>query len=120
MLLEFLSHAIAFDLAWIASLILGNLHWVFAIGAFVIIAEKGKKPIWHFLLIMGFLYAFLDVMELGGWILAPLIVLVPIQFFIILYFPEGSWPQRNFVKIVTVLFFALSFIHTFYFRLPWG
>lgn len=120
MLLEFLSHAAALDLAWIASLILGNLHWVFAIMAFTIIAEGSKRSVWHFLVLMGFLYAFLDVMELGGWILAPLILMVPIQLFVGLYFPKGSWPERNFVKIVTVLFFALSFIHTFYFTLPGG
>lgn len=115
MLLEFLSHAMSFDLAWIASLIMGNLHWVFALGAFVVIAEKGKKPVWHFLVLIGFLYAFVDVMELGGWILVPMMLLVPLQLFIGLYFDEGTWMQRNFVKIVTVLIFALSFIHTFYF-----
>lgn len=115
MLLEFLSHAMSFDLVWIASLIMGNLHWLFALGAFVVIAEKGKKPVWHFLVLIGFLYAFLDVMELGGWILVPMMLLAPLQISIGLYFEEGTWAQRNFVKIVTVLIFALSFIHTFYF-----
>ncbi len=116
--MEFISHALAFDLVWIASLIFGNLHWVFALVAFVIIAEKGKRPVWHFLVLIFFLYAFLDVMELGGWIIVPMFFLMALEFFIGLYFPEGSWVQRNFVKIVTVLIFALSFVHTFYFPIP--
>lgn len=118
MLLEFLSHAMSFDLPWIASLIMGNLHWLFALGAFVVIAEKGKKPVWHFLVLIGFLYAFLDVMELGGWIMVPMIILAPLQIGIGLYFEEGTWMQRNFVKVVTVLIFVLSFINTFYFTFP--
>jgi len=120
MLLEFLSHALAFDLVWIVELVFGNLHWLFAIAFFVIIAEKGKRPVWHFLVMMGFLYAFLDIMEMGGWVLLPMIILVPLELFIGLYFREGTWPQRNFVKIVTVLIFALSFIHTFIFTFPGG
>lgn len=119
MLLEFLSHAMAFDLGWIVSLVLGNLHWVFALFAFTIIAEKGKKPVWHFLVLMGFLYAFLDVMELGNWIMIPMLSLFTIELFIGLFFEDGTWMQRNFVKVVTVLIFALSFVHTFYFTFPW-
>jgi hypothetical protein len=120
MLLEFLARLMSFDFVWIVDLVFGNLHWVFAIAFFVIIAEKGKKPVWHFLVMMGFLYAFLDVMEMGGWVLLPMIILVPLELVIGLYFREGSWPQRNFVKLVTVLIFALSFVHTFLFTLPGG
>jgi len=116
--MEFISHAMAFDLAWIAGLILGNLHWLFAIAAFVIIAEKGKRPVWHFLVMILFLYAFLDILDLGGWILVPMFFLMALELLIGLYFPVGSWAQRNFVKIVTVLIFTLSFIHTFYFPIP--
>jgi len=118
MLLEFLSHLLSFDFVWIASLIMNNLHWLFALMAFVVIAEKGKRPVWHFLVLIGFLYAFVDVMAIGGWILAPILIMTAFQFFLGLYFPEGSWPQRNFIKIVTVAFFVVSFIHTFFFRLP--
>ena len=118
MLLEFLLHLLSFDLSWIAMLVLNNLHWVFALVAFTILAEGGKRTTWHFLVLIGFLYAFVDVMELGGWILLPMIILIPLELFIGLYFKEGTWPQRNFVKFVTVLIFVLSFIHTFFFRFP--
>lgn len=120
MLLEFLTHAMAFDLAWIVQLVMGNLHWLFALMAFVFIAEKGHRPVWHFLVLIGFLYAFLDVMEMGGWILMPMIILAPFQIGFGLFFKEGTWPQRNFVKILTVLILVLSFVHTFIFTLPGG
>ena len=120
MLLEFLSHLMSFDLVWIVELVLRNLHWVFAIAAFAVIAEKGKKPVWHFLVLVFFLYAFVDIMEIGGWILVPMLLLMILQLGIGLYFEESSWPQRNYVKIVVVLIFALSFVHTFYFALPGG
>ncbi|MCX6798647.1 MAG: hypothetical protein NTW59_00950 [Candidatus Diapherotrites archaeon] len=115
MLVEFLSHLLSFDLNWIAGLIMNNLHWLFAFAAFVIIAEKGHKPVWHFLAIVGLLYAFSDILNLAGWILVPFIIALPVQLFVGLFFPEGGWVQKRFAIIVTFLLMALSFINTFYF-----
>ncbi len=117
MLLEFISHALAFDLNWIAALILNNLHWVFALFAFVFIAEKGHRPVWHFLVFTGLLYAFGDILGLTGWILIPFILAGPFQLGIGLYFPEGSWPRRNFTIIVAIFLMVTIFINTFYLRL---
>ena len=118
MLLETLSHIMAFDFVWVAALILNNLHWVFALFAFAFIEEKGHRPVWHFLLTVGLLYAFSDIMGLAGWILIPAIVYVTFQLAFLIYFPEGSWPRKNFTKIIVVFLFVTAFINTLYFRFP--
>ncbi|MBN2067797.1 MAG: hypothetical protein JW744_04985 [Candidatus Diapherotrites archaeon] len=120
MLLEFTSHLLAFDLNWLVMLILGNLHWVFALFAFTFIAEQGKRPVWHFLIAVGGLYAFSDIMGLLGWIFAPFFIIVAFQIFLMAYFPEGSWPRKNFVKIVYVFLPIICFIATFYYIFPGG
>ena len=120
MLLEFLSHLVSFDLAWIAALILSNLHWAFALFAFTFIGENGKRPVWHFLILIAMLYAFGDILGLGGWILTPFILVIPFQLLIGCSFPEGSWPRRNFTKIVMIFLMVTIFINTFYFRFPGG
>jgi len=83
---------------------------------FVILAEKSKKPIWTFIVLIGLLYAFVDVMDLGGWIMAPMLIVLPFQLFIGLFFPEGSIFQKKFAIIATIFIFVASFINTFYFR----
>ncbi len=120
MLIETLSHLVAFDLGWIAALILANLHWVFAFAAFTFIAERGHCPVWNFLCLVGLLYAFGDFLGLTGWILTPFIIAVPFQLLIGLCFPEGSWPRRNFTIIVVLFIMTATFIHTFYLTLPGG
>ena len=116
MLLETLSHIMAFDFAWIAALILNNLHWVFALFAFAFIAEKGHRPVWHFLVLTALLYAFGDILGLTGWILVPFILAAPFQLGIDLFFPAGSWPRKNFALVVTIFLMVTTFINTFYFR----
>jgi len=116
MFIESMTHILALDLNWLVWLITNNLHWLFALMCFVILAEKSKKPIWTFIVLIGLLYAFVDVMDLGGWIMAPMLIVLPFQLFIGLFFPEGSIFQKKFAIIATIFIFVASFINTFYFR----
>ena len=117
MFIEFMSHVLSLDLPWIAGFILGNLHWVFALFAYVIIAGQAKKPVWSFLLLMGGLYAALDIAGLAGWIFVPLLIFLPMNL-VISIFLEGTVFQKHATKILWAAFFVLAFINTFYFRFP--
>ena len=119
MLIESLSHILAFDLPWVVWLIANNLHWLFALMCFVVIAEKAKKPVWTFLVLIGLLYAFGDLMEFGGWIMPSFLVILPFQFFLGLCFPQGSWVQKRFAILATIFIFVAAFINTFYLRVGW-
>lgn len=116
MLFEFLSHLLSFDLVWIASLILNNLHWVFALIAFVVISGNGKRWLWPFLCTIGLLWAIVDFLGIMGWLLVPIATFVIIQFFMTIYF-ENTRLEKHFLKIVVIVFLTLSFINTFYFHL---
>lgn len=121
MLLEFLSHAISLDLGWIANLLFTNIHWIFAVFAFVVLADSkggsGKKFVWKFIVTMGLLYAAVDIGSLAGWAFPTQMVFIPINFGITI-FTENTRFQKHFIKIVVVVFFLLSFINTFYYSFP--
>lgn len=116
MLLEFLSHAMSFDIAWIASLILGNLHWVFAISAFILVSNGGKKLIWPFLVTFAMLWAITDFSEMAGWIMVPILTFTTINITLTIFF-ENTRLQKHLMKILVISFLALSFVHTFLFSL---
>lgn len=116
MLLEFLSHAMAFDLVWIASLIASNLHWVFALMAYVVIVHKGERPIWQFLLVVALLWAITDFTGMAGWVMIPLLTFVIISF-VMPHFIDDTILHKHSTKITVILFLALSFVHTFIFSL---
>ena len=107
-----------FDFPWIAGLVLSNLHWVFALAAFVVISHNGKRSIWQFLIIVAMLYAIVDIGHIGGWIFAPLIIFVPLNFIITL-FTESPALLKYQLKIIIFAFFLLAFINTFYFSFLW-
>jgi len=119
MLLEFLLHALSFDLGWIAMLILGNLHWVFALFVYVGILSKGKRTVWPFLMLVFSLYAAVDLAGLAGWIFVPILIFIPLNFLLAIYL-EGTSLEKHSLKITFFLFFFFTFIHTFYFKFPGG
>lgn len=115
-MLEFLSHAMTFDLIWIASLIMNNLHWVFALVAYVVIVHNGKRPIWQFLLVVALLWSIVDFVGILGWIMVPILTFMIISF-VMPHFIDNTALERHSLKITVILFLALSFIHTFLFSL---
>ena|SRR3989344_3543348 len=117
MLLEFLSHAMSFDMVWIASLIMGNLHWLFAISAFVLISNGGKRWLWPFLTMFALLWAIVDFAGIMGWIMVPIIFFTVVVSFLMQIFINGTILEKHSLKIIVVLFLALSFVHTFLFSL---
>jgi hypothetical protein len=61
MFLEFLGAFFSLDFAWIAHFILGNLFWLMAIGAAVVILYPKEKQLWAFIFFIFFLWVFSDV-----------------------------------------------------------
>jgi len=120
MLLELLSHLLAFDLKWAAMLILGNLHWVFALFAFTFIAEKGKRPVWHFLTVVGLLYAFGDILGITSWVLIPAIIWATFQLFLGIFFHKDSWARKHEIIIIVPFLLITAFINTFFLAFPGG
>ncbi len=119
MVLELLSHLMSFDFVWVAGLVLNNLHWVFAIFAYVFISDGGKKPVWLFLSTIILLYAFVDFFDIAGWVFVPIGLFLIIQFVMTIFF-ENTSLEKHYLKLVVVVFVVLSFIQTFYFDLPWA
>ncbi len=116
MLTQFLAHVMTFDLVWILGVIMGNLHWLFALGAFVIIAENGKRPVWHFLVIVGLLWAAVDVEHFMGLAFAPMLVWVPLDWSVRIFTKDTSL-EKHGLKIIVIIFFIAAFINTFLFDL---
>ncbi len=117
MLTEFLAHAMAFDLVWIVGLIFNNLHWLFALGAFVIIANDGKWPVWHFLVIIALLWAIVDVELFMNLAFFPMLLWVPLDWGIRI-FTENTSLEKHGLKIIVFLFCLMAFINTFLFEFP--
>ena len=117
MLTEFLAHAMAFDLVWIVGLIMGNLHWLFALAAFVIIAEDGKRPVWHFLVIVGLLWAAVDLELFMSLAFAPMLIWVPLDWSVKIFIKDTSL-EKHGMKIIVFLFCLMAFINTFLFDFP--
>lgn len=68
MFLEFLGAFFSLDFAWIAHFILGELFWLFAIAAAVIILYPSNKHVWAFIFFTFFLWVFTDVNSYMGWV----------------------------------------------------
>ena len=117
MLTEFLAHALAFDLVWIVGLIFNNLHWLFALGAFVVIANNGKRPVWHFLLTIGLLWAIIDLELFMNLAFAPMLIFVPLNWSIRIFTKDTSL-EKHGLKIIVVVFLLLAFVNTFLFDFP--
>jgi len=107
----------SFDIAWIVDFIIANLHWLFAFSMFVIIAHNGKRPVWHLLVLVGLLWAIVDLEHLLGLVFVSIIIFVPTDWILRTYL-EGTSLQKHELKIIVIVFLLLTFINTFYFKLP--
>jgi hypothetical protein len=67
MLLEFLARLMSFDIIWIVTFVMGNLHWLFAIGATVYIFYDKKRFLLPFIFTVGLMWAALDFSNVSGW-----------------------------------------------------
>ena len=108
MLIQFLAHAMSFDLVWILGVIIGNLHWLFALGAFVIISENGKRPVWHFLLVIGLLWAAVDLEFFMSLVFVPMLIFVPLNLAVTIFIKDTSL-EKHGLKILVTAFLFLTF-----------
>ena len=96
---------------------MGNLHWLFALGAFVIISQNGKRPVWHFLVTVGLLWAILDVEHFMHLAFVPMLIFVPLDWTIKLFI-ENTSLEKHGLKIIVTTFLLLAFVNTFLFKFP--
>lgn len=68
MFVEFMAHAFALDLDWIISLIMSNLHYLFAFAAVVYFFLEGKKVILGVIIISLLLWAVMDLGTVAGFV----------------------------------------------------
>lgn len=68
MLVEFLYHFFAFDLAWIINeVILAHIFWVFVFLACAVIFFEPKKQFWGFIFLVFLVWAIVDAGVYMGW-----------------------------------------------------
>ncbi len=106
----------SFDFVWIVTFLSNNIHWFFALFMFVVIAHNGKRPIWHFLVIVALLWALVDIENFMHLAFVSIIVFVPVDWTIRLFL-ENTSLEKHELKIIVFVFLALTFINTFYFNL---
>ena len=109
----------SFDIPWVASLVMGNLHWVFAIFIYVFISSDGKSPLRGFLGTVLLPYAIVDLFAIAAWIFVPVGIFTIVQFIMSIFF-ENTSLEKHYLKIVVALFVMLGYVHTFYFEFPWA
>jgi len=106
----------SFDFAWIITFIMGNLHWLFALFVFVVIAHDGKRPIWHFLVVVALLWAIVDIEHFMSLAFVSIIIFVPVDWTTRIFIENTSLAKHE-LKIIVVIFMVLTFINTFFFNL---
>jgi len=119
MLVEFLARVLEFDLVWIVGLIFGNLHWLFAIGAVIYFFYGGKKPVLPFILLMGVVWAAIDLSTITGWVWAvPMFLAIHyITRIAIVIFASEIEGLKNKLPVVFVIhFFTIYIIFNLFLR----
>jgi hypothetical protein len=111
MFVEFLSHFASLDIAWLASLIFSNLHWLFAFFATTFFFYDGKKLLAPFLLIIFVVWASVDFSTITGWAWT-----VPTFLFIfyitrmaIMIFCSEVGSLKNYLPVIFVAQFLVVF-----------
>lgn len=69
MLVEFLSHLLALDIAWIVALIVDNLFFLFAFSALMYYFMNGKRMFVGFLVITLLMWVWLDMEHAASMVL---------------------------------------------------
>ena len=116
MLMDVISHALAFDVGWFVPFIMGNLLWVFifaCIGTFV----YGKGQIVGGAFAAIYLFATFDFATALGWIFRSGIVWVPVIVFVakvgyVAFFGEKGLRHLPFQWFASAVYFwALIYIN---------
>ncbi len=119
MIVEALSQLVAGNLSWFVDIVMNNLHWTFALLAFVVITltEVGvkKNHLRNFIFLVGFLYAFSSLADLTGLVLISAGIFLIFQL-VILIFWHDSWAKKHplaQLSFIVFLFLLLSMLVTF-------
>lgn len=118
MILEALSQLLSGNLFWFVEIVLNNLHWVFALFAFVVIANKelGIGNYYRgFIFLVGLLWAFSSIADLTGLVIFSAGIFLIFQFLIIIFYPPSlakKHPGLQLSVIVTAFLLA-SMLLTF-------
>lgn len=107
----------SFDLVWIVDFIMANIHWLFAFFMFVIIAQGGKRPVWHFLVVIALLWAIVDLEQFLHLAFVPIIIFVPADWTLRVFLKDTSF-EKHELKIIVVVFLLLTFINTYFVKMP--
>lgn len=112
MFIETMLHLLAFDLGWIVQMVMGNLIWVFflaAMGYFLF-----KKPIIGGVVIILYLYATTDLVNILGWTFRQGVLFVPLlaaflaSLFASSLFGKFKWYSENKFA-VSIMFYLILF-----------
>ena len=116
MFLEFLSHALVLDFAWMASIFLHNLHYffIFAALAFFFFTQKGVRFVFFALLLGLYCWAWVDFSTVTGWAIfgSAFLMIYYLSKVAILIFAETVPELRNrlvIVSTVVTIFVLVSF-----------
>jgi len=69
MFVEFISHVLNLDIAWLIGLAMGNLFMVFALFAAIYIVLDGKNAVYGFMVLCLMLFAAVDFENASGLVL---------------------------------------------------
>ena len=66
--LEFISHVLNLDLAWLLNLVLANLHYLFMFALLMYVFLDGKRLVYGFVLVILYVFAFTDFLGILGMV----------------------------------------------------
>jgi len=119
MIIEALSQLFSGNLSWFFDIVLNNLHWVFALFAFNLIASQeagvNYNYIRNFVFLVGSLWAFVSIAGIIGMSLFSAGLFLVVQLLLITFWPKSlskKYPSLQ-VYIIWFLYSALSLLLTF-------
>lgn len=102
MFLEFLSHVLQLDFAWILKFVLLNLHWLFAFVLAIYFFGEGKKVVSGVIALIFALWAMNDGANIMGWVFITggfLLLFYVVKFFILKIAEETPQLQSKLIWI---------------------
>lgn len=118
MFVEVIQALIQFDLVCFLSLILNNLHWIFAFGAIVFIFSGGKKLFSGIIIITFSLWAMADGANMMGWVFVTghfLLLLYITKFFILKFAEETPALQKRLIWVNEVSGYGTWILFNFWY-----
>ena len=121
MFFEFAYHVMSLDLAWLASLIMGNLHWLFAFAACCafFFGDKWKKIAVGTFLLSVVAWTWVDFGAISGWVLfvGGFLSIYYITKIVVLAFAENVPSMNKHLVIISELqFLVLLVAYNFFMR----